>query len=143
MFHAKYKQRLATALAGAALASALGASGASAHHGSQASEPPQVPPPPSSIAAPAGEAYTDLRSPDAASSDRDRYVDLRSPDSRNQPADYTATVVSPAVADEPTEATGFDLTSAAIGAIAAAAMSLVLIATLGTRRPSGRRAAST
>jgi hypothetical protein len=127
MIHTKHKQRLATALAGAALASALGASGASAHHGSQASEPPQVPPPASSIAAPAGEAY----------------VDLRSPDSRNQPADYTATVVSPAVADEPSEATGFDLTSAAIGAIAAAAVSLVLIATLGTRGPFGRRAAST
>ena len=140
MIHTKHKQRLATALAGAAIASALGASGASAHHGSQASEPPQVPPPPSSIAAPAGEAYTDLRSPDAASSDRS--VDLRSPDSRNQPADYTATVVSPAVADEPSEATGFDLTSAAIGAIAAAAVSLVLIATLGTRGPFGRRAAS-
>jgi hypothetical protein len=47
-----------------------------------------------------------------------------------------------AVADEPSQATGFDLVSAAVGANVAAPMSIVLMATLGMRRPSSRRAAS-
>jgi hypothetical protein len=142
MNRSNLKQRLATALVGAACASALAAPGAFAHHGSQAAEPAYVPPPPSSIAASAGEAYSDLRSPETASAERDQYVDLRSPDARNQPAEYAATVVVPAAADAPSEATGFDGVSAAIGAIAAAAISLVLMATLGMRRPSRRGTAS-
>ena len=119
MHSATYRKRLATALAGAALASALAVSGASAGYGSVGSpgagDPVEVAPPPSSIAVSAAEEYQYLRSPVTAAQ---------------------------AVADEPSEPTGFDLTSAAIGAAAAGGLSLVLMATLGLRRPAARRAAS-
>lgn len=44
--------------------------------------------------------------------------------------------------DAGSEPSGFDLVSAAIGAAAAAGLLLVVMATLGTRRATGRRAAS-
>ncbi len=122
MFSA-YKKRLATAMAAAALASALAVSGAHAHYGVQSSGSPEVAPPASSIAAPAAEEYQGLRSTDT----RDLAEGSR-PTPAQQP-----------VVDEPS---GFDPVSAAIGAVAAAALSLVLMATLTTRRPTGRRAAS-
>ena len=48
---ATFKKRLATALAAAAVASALAVSGAHAHYGSQSGPSPEVAPPPSLIAA--------------------------------------------------------------------------------------------
>ena len=123
MFSASYKKRLTTALAAAALASALAVSGAHAHHGFQSSGPPEVAPPASSIAAPAAEEYQALRSTETHNS-----AEGSQPAPAQQP-----------VADEPS---GFDPESAVIGAVAAAALSLVLMATLGTRRPAGGRAAS-
>jgi len=67
------KRAVATALAGAAIASSLGAPAVSAVPGEQplpgasagASDSRSVPPPPSSIAASAVEEYEELRSPDA------------------------------------------------------------------------------
>ena len=102
------KRVVATALAGAAMASAIGAAAASA----APPEPGRVPPPPSSIAAPAGQAYEDLRAP-------------------QQPA------VQP-TADEPS---GFDVVSAAIGAAAGAGLVIVVLAAGGVarRRPMTRR----
>jgi hypothetical protein len=119
MHSAAYRKRLATALAGAALASALAVSGASSSYGSVGSPgaggPPEVAPPPSSIAVSAAEEYQDLRSP---------------------------ATDAQAVADEPSDPAGFDLASAAIGAAAAGGLSLVLMATLRMRRPAARRPAS-
>ena len=117
---ATYKKRLATALAAAALSSALAVSGAHAHYGSQPVPSQEVAPPASSIAASAGEEYQDLRSAGLAEVSR--------PTATQQP-----------VVDEPS---GFDLVSAAATAPIAAALSLVLMATIGMRRPAGRRAAS-
>ena len=117
---ASYKKRLTTALAAAALARPA-VSGAHAHYGSQSVPSPEVAPPVMfSIAASAGEEYQDLRSAGLAESPR------------------------PTVAQQPvvSEPSGFDLVSAAIGAVAAGALSLVLMATLSMRRPAGRRAAS-
>jgi hypothetical protein len=119
---ATYKKRLATALAAAALASAMAVSGAHAHYGSQSTGSQEVAPPPSSIAASAGQEYQDLRSTGTGNVG----------DSRPAPAQQP-------VVDEPS---GFDPVSATIGAVAAAALSLVLMATLSTRRPTGRRVAS-
>jgi hypothetical protein len=119
---ASYKNRLATALAAAALASAMAVSGAHAHYGSQSTGSPEVAPPASSIAASAGEEYQALRSAGTG--------DLASV--RPAPAQQP-------VADEPS---GFDPVSAVIGAVAAAALSLALMATISMRRPAGRRAAS-
>jgi hypothetical protein len=116
MLSAAYKRRLATALAGAALASAMVVSGASA------------------------DPFTD--------SEREKveqfqaHQDLRSPDTRDQAEGYAPTLESQPVADEPSSPGGFDWVSAAIGAAAAAGLSLVLMATLGLRRPAARRAAS-
>ena len=145
MFSAAYKKRLATAMAGAALASALVVSGAYASHGYSAGhvyqdlrspdaadagrpagDPPDVAPPPSSIAASAAK----------------QYQELRSPDTRDLAEGSRPTPVQQPVVDEPSEPSGFDLVSAAIGAIAAAGLSLVLMATLSMRRAPGRRAAS-
>jgi hypothetical protein len=128
MFSAAFMKRLATALAGAALASALVVSGASADpHAIDAynrtAEPPEVAPPPSSIAAPAGEKYEALRAPDG-----------------QEPTEPVAE--SRPVVDEPSAPGGFDWVSAAIGAVTAAGVSLVLMATLGLRRPTERRGAS-
>jgi hypothetical protein len=114
MCSAAYKKRLATVIAGAAVASALAVSGASAQQGPQPVSSPEVAPPPSSIAASAAEEYRDLRAPDP--------VEASTPEP--QP-----------VADEPTEPAGFDLVSAAIGAVVGGGLSLVLMATLGMRRP--------
>jgi hypothetical protein len=129
MLSASYKKRFATALAGAALASALVVSAASAVPAEELipsttqQSPPEVPPPPSSIAAPAGEKYEALRAPDG-----------------RQPADPVAEPRP--VVDEPSEPGGFDWVSAAIGAVAAAGVSLLLMATLGLRRRTGRGVAS-
>jgi|SRR5215204_3658950 len=119
---ASYRKRLATALAAAALASALAVSGAHAHHGFQSPGSQEVAPPASSIAASAGEEYRALRSAGTGNLASARPAPAQQP-----------------VADEPF---GFDPVSAAIGAVAAAVLSLVLMASLSTRRPTGRRAAS-
>ena len=66
------KRVVATALAGATMASAIGAAAASA----ATPEPQAVPPPPSSIAAPAGEAYEDLRAPQQPASDEPSGFDV-------------------------------------------------------------------
>ena len=116
MFSATYKQRLATALAGAALASALAVSGASA------------------------DPFTDAERQKVEQFQG--HQDLRSPDTRDQAEGYAPTLESQPVADEPSSPGGFDWVSAAIGAAAAAGLSLVLMATLGLRRPPARRAAS-
>ena len=102
------KRVVATALAGATMASAIGTAAASA----ATPEPGRVPPPPSSIAAPAGEAYADLRAPHEVA-------------------------VQPTT-DQPS---GFDLASAAIGAAAGGGLIIVLMAAGGLvrRRPLTRR----
>ena len=79
-------------------------------------EVPDVPPPPSSIAASAAEEY--------------------------EAAAGAQTVASQPVADEPSAPGGFDWVSAAIGAVAAAGVAVVSMATLGMRKPAARRAAS-
>jgi hypothetical protein len=165
MFSATYKKRLATAMAGAALASALAVSGASAVPAERilprtAGDSHEVPPPPSSIAVSAAEEYKDLRSPDAVDAARaagdapdatppsgsdpvaEGYQDLRAPDTRDAAEGYSPTLESQPVADGPSEPAGFDLVSAAIGAVAAGALSLVLMASLGLRRPPRQRPAS-
>jgi hypothetical protein len=117
MFSVSYKRLLATAMAGAALASALVVSGASA------------------------DPFTD--------SERQKveqfqsHQDLRAPDTRDQAEGYNPTLESQPVANEPSEASGFDLVSAAIGAIAAGAIALGLMAAVGLRRrPRGRPASA-
>jgi hypothetical protein len=124
------KRAMATALAAAAVASSIGAPAASARPVEQyipsaagdASDSPSVPPPPSSIAAPAGAKYEQLRSPG-------RTADRPTPES--QP-----------VVDEPSPSNGFDLPSAAIGAAAGTGVLIALLATAGLtrrRRPLTRR----
>jgi hypothetical protein len=120
------KRVVAAALAGATIAIAVGAPAASARPvqqffpgeagGLAASR--NVPPPPSSIAAPTGEAYAELRAPDEPSA---------------QP-----TGGPQQVSDEPS---GFDLVSAAIGAAAGAGLIIVVLAAggLARRRPLTRR----
>jgi hypothetical protein len=120
MCSAAYRKRLATVIASAAVASALAVSGASAQ-GSQPGSAREVAPPPSSIAASAAEEYNDLRAPNG--------VEPATPEP--QP-----------VADEPSEPAGFDLVSAAIGAVVGGGLSLVLMATLGMRRAPRSRPAS-
>jgi hypothetical protein len=117
MFSATYKKRLATALAGAALASAMVVSGASA------------------------DPFTD--------SERQKveqfqsHQDLRAPDTRDAAEGYQPELPQQPVADEPSEPSGFDLVSAAIGAVAAGAIGLVLMAAVGLRtRPRGRPASA-
>ena len=113
MFSAANRKSLATALAGAALASALVVSGASADQG-----------------------YQDLRSPDAVDAARaagdpprvDRYQDLRSPDTRDQAENYQPTPEPQPAADEPSSPSGFDWVSAAIGAAAGTALLVILLA---------------
>jgi hypothetical protein len=123
------KRVVATALAGTAIASAIGATAASARPMEQfmpgasgnSVDSPSVPPPPSSIAAPAGRAYEELRAPD-------------------QPAAQPTAVPKPVVA-EPSSPSGFDLASAAIGAATGAGLVIVLLAAggLARRRPLTRR----
>jgi hypothetical protein len=109
------RRAVATALAGAIIVSAIGATAASARPMAPGSvngtvEATSVPPPPSSIAAPAGDAYEELRSP-------------------GQP-----------VVAEPSESSGFDVPSAAIGAATGAGLVIVLLAAGGParRRPLAR-----
>jgi hypothetical protein len=150
MFSPAFKTRLATALAGAALASALVVSGASASHGYQPAQPSaDVPPPPSSIAVSAEEEYQDLRSPDtrdlAEGYAPGNAQDLRSPDTRDLAQGYQPELPAQPVADEPSEPSepsGFDFVSAAIGAIAAGGIALLLMVALGLRRPPRERPAS-
>jgi len=142
------KRVVATALAGAAIASAIGTTAAAesrlqgpagAEAGAGGSQ--SVPPPPSSIAASARDAYEELRRPDgppppssiAAPAGR-AYEQLRAP---AQPAAEPAADPQP-VADEPT---GFDLPSAAIGAATGAGLVIALLAVGGLvrRRPLIRR----
>jgi len=116
------KRAVATALAGAAIASSLGAPAVSAVPAEQhipgasagASDSPSVPPPPSSIAASAAEEYEELRSSGGAA---DR------PTPSSQP-----------VVDEPSQAGGFDLPSAAIGAVTGAGLLIVSVAAGGFAR---------
>src|ERR1041384_5621590 len=135
------KRMVATALAGATIAGALAAPTVSADSES-------VPPPPSSIAASAGKAYDELRSPtdsqsvpppasSMAASAGKAYEELRAPD--RLPTEPT---VAPApVVDEPS---GFDLPSAAIGAATGAGLVILLLAAAGLirRRPLARIARS-
>jgi hypothetical protein len=121
MCSAAYMKRLTMVIAVAAVASALALSGASAQQGSQPGSSPEVAPPPSSIAASAAEEYKDLRAGDG----------VEAPTPEPQP-----------VADEPSEPAGFDLVSAAIGAVVGGGLSLVLMATLGMRRTARSRPAS-
>jgi hypothetical protein len=106
------KRTVATALAAATIASTIGATAVSARPveqsvpGEAASPvaPESVPPPPSSIAAPAGDAYEELRAPDEPS---------------RQPTG---------------DPSGFDLVSAAIGAAAASGLIIVMLAVGGLAR---------
>ena len=100
-----------------------------------------VPPPPSSIAQSAGEAYDDLRSPDA----RDAAVqaaetqvaqDLRSPDAR-EAGRISPPVQTPVVEVREVPANGFDWGDAGIGAAGILAMLSIaagLTLMLGARR---------
>lgn len=134
------RRHLAAVVAGAALAGATAAPGASAHFVPLDPSTPgavraDVPPPPSSIAASARKDYERLR--ERALGPR---IDLRSPDTKDVADGYRPKLV-PAAA--PSEPTGFDLPSAAIGAAAGTGLLLVLAAggTLVRRHPrAGRRA---
>ncbi len=145
MFSHNSRKALVTALAGAALASAVGTSGAAADQymdlrsfdaqdATTAEQPytdlrmpdsvereASVPPPPSSIAQSAGNAYEDLRMPDS-----------REPSEGPAPA-----IEAQPVADEPSTPGAFDWLSAALGAAAGAGLVLVLFAAGGIRRLSG------
>jgi hypothetical protein len=116
MFSAAYKKRLATAMAGAALASALVVSGASA------------------------DPFTDAERQEVEQFQGEQ--DLRSPDTRDQAEGYSPALEPQTVADETSSPSGFDWVSAAIGAVAAAGLSLLLVATVGLRRAATRGAAS-
>jgi hypothetical protein len=114
----RIKKATATALTGAALASLLCAPAVSAAGDGTAS--PSVPPPPSSIAAPAGEEYEELRS-------------------TGQVADQGTSESQPTVA-EASPASGFDMPSAAIGAATGAGLVILLLVAGGLvrRRPLPR-----
>ena len=148
MFSNTSKQRLATALAGAALASAMVVSSASADLARHRRVPPR---------GGRGPGRGHLPGPALARRGRRRPCrgrpprvvvasppsqDLRSPDTRDYANDYAPTLEPQPVADEPSAPSGFDFVSAAIGAIVAGALSLLLMATLGMRRQPGGRAAS-
>ena len=131
------KRAMATALAGASIASATGAATVAAM--------PDVPPPPSSIAAPAGEDYAELRSTgyvappqsSLAAPAGKEYEDLRA---AAQPANPPSQESQPVV-DEASPQAGFDLPSAAIGAAVGGALVIALVAAAGLvrRRPLTRR----
>jgi hypothetical protein len=101
---------------------------------------PDVPPPPSSIAASAGEAYDDLRSPDARDAGTvaktEEYQDLRSPDARDAGRE-SPPVQQPIVEIREVPANGFDWGDAGIGA--AGILAMVTIAAGLTLMVSGRR----
>jgi hypothetical protein len=111
--------KLSAALAALAIAVALVAPAAYATPVDPVSaavvcDPSAVPPPPSLMAASAAKEYALLRACGAQ--------------------DDKTTVVSTPVHREPSPPVGFDWVSAAIGAAAAAGLSLVAMATLGMRR---------
>ena len=119
------KRAVAMALAGATIASAIAATPASARPVEQfipasaggTVQSPSDSPPPSSIAATAGKAYDELRSP-------------------GQPVAQSTDAPQPVV-DEPSSPSGFDLPSAAVGAATGAGIVIVLLAAggLARRRP--------
>ena len=113
MFSHISRKAVATALAGAALASAVGASGAAA------------------------DGYVDLRSPDAAAA-QESNTDLRMPDSR-EPQSPAAMPDAQPVADEPSTPGAFDWLSAALGAAAGAGLLLILLAVRAARDIPGPR----
>ena len=122
MFSPSHRKSLATALAGAALASAMVVSGASAdQHAIDAA------------------AREEAGLPSVPAEPRQ---DLRSPDSRDRAEGYAPTLESQPVVDEPSSPSGFDWVSALIGAAAAAGLSLVVVALFGNGRTLGRRPAS-
>ena len=133
MFSATYRKRLATAMAGAALASALVVSGASAdQHAIDAAARDAA----GLASAPDDREFTynDLRSPDAhdaalqaARQDPPRQ-DLRSPDARDPADGYQPPLEPQPAADEPSSPSGFDWASAAIGAAAGTGLLLILLA---------------
>jgi hypothetical protein len=122
MFYMPDSRRLATALAGAAIASAMMVSGASADEG-----------------------YVDLRSPDAVDAARaagdppaeEGYTDLRMPDRREQTSP-SAPGPQAASVDDPSQPTSFDWVSAALGAAAGTGLLLLVLAAAGLarRRPA-------
>ncbi|MGH2716373.1 MAG: hypothetical protein ACRDM7_21310 [Thermoleophilaceae bacterium] len=126
MFSTATRKSVVTALTGAALASALIVSGASADEG-----------------------YQDLRSPDAVDAARaagdpprvEGYQDLRSPDTRDHAEDYQPTVEPQPSVDEPSSSGGFDLASAGIGAAAGTGVVILLLVAggLARRHPPNRR----
>jgi hypothetical protein len=133
MFSTASKRSLVTALMGAALASALIVSGASADTyqdlrspdavdaAREAGDAPSVAPPPSSVASSAEEAYQDMRSPDA----------------RDAAEGYAPTIDVEHVTDGSSAPSGFDWVSAAIGAAAGTGLLIMLLAAggLARRRP--------
>jgi hypothetical protein len=130
MFPTTFKQTLATAVAGAAMAGAVGAQNAPAMpadpvHDAYATEQGQVMPPPSSIAASAAKEYTVLRT------QHDVAGTPAVVETRHDVAD-TSRAADPGPAPQLVEATdpgvGFDLSSAAIGAIGAGMIVVALTA---------------
>ena len=111
----RFKTKLSGALPALAVAAAIATPAASARPVD--CDPSAVPPPPSSIAASAAKDYAVLRACHGR-------------------ADSTIAASAP-VAREPSPPTSFDWVSATLGATAAAGLSLVLAAALGTRRRSG------
>jgi hypothetical protein len=135
MFSAAYKTRLATAMAGAALASALVVSGASAdQHAIDAAARDAA----GLASAPDDRqvTYDDLRSPDARDAARQAAgqglprQDLRSPDARDAADGYRPTLEPQPAADQPSSPSGFDWASAAIGAAAGTGLLLILLAAI-------------
>ncbi len=131
MFRTTFKQTLATAIAGAALAAGVGAANAPAmpvdplHDGYVSATGEQVMPPPSSIAMQAAKEYNVLRTPvgtDVATK----------PESQPAPVEATA------------PSSGFDFSSAVIGALGAG----MLVVALGAggvalrRTPAGPNGAA-
>ena len=164
MFSNNNRKALVTALAGAALASAVGASGAAADQYMDLRSPDAIeaardaaPSVPQSGPYPVAESYVDLRMPDSVEAPREAgdpspvapppssiaqsagkaYEDLRMPDSRDQPKGSIPAPDTQPVADEPSTPGAFDWLSAALGAAAGAAIVLVLFAAGGIRRLSG------
>jgi hypothetical protein len=132
MFSTANRKSLATALAGAAIASAMAISGASAM-------------PESGVSGGYGErGYQDLRSPDAVDSAR---AAAEAPSTRPteaqvypgladgaREADIAPAAPQRVVVDEPAPSGGFDGVSAAIGAAAGAGLLILLVAGGGLMR---------
>ncbi|MGE5636346.1 MAG: hypothetical protein ACM3UV_05320 [Nocardioidaceae bacterium] len=126
------KRSLASALAGAALASALIVADASADPSFQDLR--------SADAADAGRAAVDPPS-SVADPSGDDFQDLRSADTRDYAADLSSASEPQAVAAQPARSGGFDVVSALLGAAAGTGLLIVLIAAVGLvrRRPSPGR----